>query len=115
FGAGISFPACIGDAISVGGVYDADVGPTSWCGNSQCSTILCTDNPTSADKFVCHANSGTNLDLLAPDWRTDAPQAGGGTPGFGGTSPACPFARGEAAGPAPRPAGPPPAAPPPPA
>ncbi|HKA15670.1 MAG TPA: S8 family serine peptidase [Myxococcota bacterium] len=97
FDAGISFPACIGDAISVGGVYDADVGPTSWCGNSQCSTILCTDNPTSADKFVCHANSGTNLDLLAPDWRTDAPQAGGGTHGFGGTSAACPYAAGEAA------------------
>jgi subtilisin family serine protease len=97
FDAGISFPACIGDAISVGGVYDANVGPTSWCGNANCSTILCTDNPTSADLFVCHANSGANLDLLAPDWRTDAPKAGGGTQGFGGTSAASPYAAGEAA------------------
>jgi subtilisin family serine protease len=97
FDAGISFPACIGDAISVGGVYDANVGPVSWCGNANCTTILCTDNPTSADLFVCHANSGANLDLLAPDWRTDAPKAGGGTQGFGGTSAASPYAAGEAA------------------
>ncbi len=95
--AGVSFPACIGDAISVGGVYDANVGPVSWCGNAQCTAILCTDNPTSADLFVCHSNSGANLDLLAPDWRTDAPQQGGGTHGFGGTSAACPYAAGEAA------------------
>ncbi|MGH7337093.1 MAG: S8 family serine peptidase, partial [Myxococcota bacterium] len=97
FDAGIAFPACIGGAISVGGVYDANVGPASWCGNAQCTTILCTDNPTAADKFVCHSNSGTNLDLLAPDWRTDAPQEGGGTHAFGGTSAACPYAAGEAA------------------
>ena len=97
FDAGIAFPACIGSAISVGGVYDANVGPVSWCGNAQCTTILCTDNPTSADQFVCHANSGSNLDLLAPDWRTDAPKAGGGTQAFGGTSAASPYAAGEAA------------------
>ena len=97
FDAGISFPACIGNAISVGGVYDANVGAANWCGNAQCSTILCSDNPTSADLFVCHANSGSNLDLLAPDWRTDAPKAGGGTQGFGGTSAASPYAAGEAA------------------
>jgi subtilisin family serine protease len=97
FDAGISFPACVGSAISVGGVYDANVGPASWCGNAQCTTILCTDNPTTADGFVCHSNSGANLDLLAPDWRTDAPQAGGGTHAFGGTSAATPYAAGEAA------------------
>jgi hypothetical protein len=94
---GISFPACVGNAISVGGVYDANVGPASWCGNASCSTILCTDNPTAADGFVCHANSGTNLDLLAPDWRTDAPKSGGGTQPFGGTSASSPYAAGEAA------------------
>ena len=95
--AGVSFPACIGSAISVGGVYDANVGPASWCGNAECTTILCTDNPTTADGFVCHSNSGANLDLLAPDWRTDAPQEGGGTHPFGGTSAASPYAAGEAA------------------
>jgi subtilisin family serine protease len=97
YDAGIAFPACIPSAISVGGVYDANVGSVSWCGNTQCTTILCTDNPTAADKFVCHANSGTNLDLLAPDWRTDAPKAGGGTQAFGGTSAASPYAAGEGA------------------
>ena len=97
FDAGIAFPACIADAISVGGVYDANVGPASWCANASCSAILCTDNPTSADLFVCHSNSGSNLDLLAPDWRTDAPKSGGGTRPFGGTSAACPYAVGEAA------------------
>jgi subtilisin family serine protease len=97
FDAGVAFPACIPDVISVGGVYDANVGPASWCANSQCSAILCTDNPTAADKFVCHANSGPLLDLLAPDWRTDAPQKGGGTHAFGGTSASCPYAVGQAA------------------
>jgi subtilisin family serine protease len=97
FDAGVAFPACIADAISVGGVYDANVGSVSWCGNASCSTILCTDNPTAADAFVCHTNSGANLDLLAPDWRTDTPQAGGGTHAFGGTSAASPYAAGEAA------------------
>lgn len=45
--AGISFPACVAQAISVGGVYDASVGGISWCGET-CDTILCTDNPTHA-------------------------------------------------------------------
>ena len=58
---GIAFPACVAEAISVGGVYDASVGGISWCGNANCSTILCTDNPTSADVFVCHTNSGSLL------------------------------------------------------
>ncbi len=94
---GISFPACVPDAISVGGVYDGNVGPASWCGNASCSVILCTDNPTAADAFVCHTSSGPLLDLLAPDWRTDTPADGGGTTAFGGTSASCPYAAGEAA------------------
>jgi subtilisin family serine protease len=94
---GVSFPACIPDAISVGGVYDASVGPVSWCGNASCSAILCTDNPTASDAFVCHSNSGAILDVLAPDWRTTTPADGGGTHDFGGTSAACPYAAGEAA------------------
>jgi hypothetical protein len=95
--AGISFPACVPDAISVGGVYDGDVGPASWCGNASCSAILCTDNPTAADDFVCHSNSGSLLDVLAPDWRTDTSADGGGIRAFGGTSAASPYAAGEAA------------------
>jgi subtilisin family serine protease len=95
--AGISFPACVPDAISVGGVYDANVGSVSWCGNATCTAILCTDNPTAADVFVCHSNSSSDLDLLAPNWRTDTSADGGGTTAFGGTSASCPYASGMAA------------------
>src|SRR5262249_31237453 len=39
--AGISFPACVAGAISVGGVYDANVGSVSWCGEDPlCLTAL---------------------------------------------------------------------------
>jgi cysteine-rich repeat protein len=94
---GISFPACVAEAISVGGVYDAALGSVSWCGNATCTTTLCTDNPTAADVFVCHSNSDELLDLLAPDWRTDTAALGGGTTAIGGTSAASPYAAAEAA------------------
>jgi len=93
---GISEPACIPEAISVGGVYDAAVGSISWCGNSSCSTTLCTDS-TGPDVFVCHSNSDEILDLLAPDWRTTSPALGGGVANFGGTSASSPYAAGQAA------------------
>jgi subtilisin family serine protease len=92
--AGVSFPACVAEATAVGGVYDANVGSVSWCGNSSCSTILCTDNPTFADKFVCHTNAGLPLDVLAPDYNTTTTSIGGGTTSFGGTSAAAPFVAG---------------------
>ncbi len=94
YDAGVSFPACVAEATSVGGVYDANVGSVSWCGNSGCTTILCTDNPTFADKFVCHSNAGLTLDVLAPDWRTTTTRLGGGTTDFGGTSAASPYVAG---------------------
>jgi cysteine-rich repeat protein len=93
---GISEPACIPGAISVGGVYDAALGSVSWCGNSSCSTTLCTD-ASGPDVFVCHSNSDELLDLLAPDWRTISPAMGGGVAQFGGTSASSPYAAGEAA------------------
>jgi subtilisin family serine protease len=99
YDAGVAFPACVADAISVGGVYDANVGSVSWCGEDPlCVTSLCTDSTTAADRFVCHANSGPLLDLLAPDYMTRTSKMGGGVePGFGGTSAACPYAAAEAA------------------
>jgi subtilisin family serine protease len=99
FDAGIAFPACVADVISVGGVYDAAVGSVSWCGEDPlCLTALCTDNPTEVDRFVCHTNSGPLLDLLAPDYKTTTSKMGGGVePAFGGTSAACPYAAAEAA------------------
>ncbi len=94
---GISFPACVPQAISVGGVYDASVGSVSWCGNANCTSILCTDSATAADVFVCHSNSDELLDLLAPNFRTTTSALGGGTTIFGGTSASSPYAAGEAA------------------
>lgn len=94
---GISSPACIAEAISVGGVYDAALGSVGWCGNSVCTRALCTDSPTAADVFVCHSNSDEILDLLAPDWRTSTSALGGGTTAFGGTSAASPYAAAQAA------------------
>jgi len=93
---GISAPACIPEAISVGGVYDASAGNISWCGNSSCTTILCTD-ATGPDVFVCHSNSDEILDMLAPNWRTTSPDMGGGVSNFGGTSASSPYAAGQAA------------------
>jgi hypothetical protein len=94
---GISFPACVTEAVSVGGVYDASLGSVAWCGNAACSTTLCTDNPTAPDVFVCHSNSDELLDLLAPNWRTDTTALGGGTTAFGGTSASTPYAAAEGA------------------
>jgi cysteine-rich repeat protein len=93
---GISEPACVTEAISVGGVYDANVGGVGWCGNADCSVILCSD-VSGPDVFVCHSNSDEILDILAPDWRTTSPDVGGGTSPFGGTSAASPYAAGQAA------------------
>jgi subtilisin family serine protease len=93
---GISEPACIPEVISVGGVYDASVGSVGWCGNSGCTTILCTD-ASGPDVFVCHSNSDEILDILAPNWRTTSPALGGGVAHFGGTSASSPYAAGQAA------------------
>ena len=94
---GISFPACVPEAISVGGVYDASLGSVSWCADASCGTILCTDSATAADRFVCHSNSDELLDILAPNWRTTTTALGGGAGSFGGTSASAPYAAGYAA------------------
>jgi hypothetical protein len=94
FDAGVAFPACVAEAIAVGGVYDAAIPTVSWCEDPGCTTILCTDTNPVADQFVCHTNSGSLLDVLAPDWRINVPTAGGGTGDFGGTSAAAPFVAG---------------------
>ncbi len=91
---GISLPACVPEAISVGGVYDANIGSISWCGSGGCTPALCTDSSTAADQFVCHTNNSTDLDVLAPDWRTRTSARGGGARNFGGTSAATPYVAG---------------------
>ena len=97
FDNGLEFPACVSEAIAVGGVYDASLGSVSWCGSTGCTTTLCVDSSTAADQFVCHSNSDELLDILAPDWRTDTTALGGGSRSFSGTSAASPYAAAEAA------------------
>lgn len=56
---GMSNPACTPNAISVGAVYDSNMGSISFTG-------LCTDSTTAADKVTCFSNSASFLTLLAP-------------------------------------------------
>jgi subtilisin family serine protease len=95
--AGIAFPACVNEAISVGGVYDASFSKVTWCADVGCTQTLCEDLATQPDTFVCHTNSGANLDLVAPDYRTRTTAIGGGFVNIGGTSIASPYAAGMAA------------------
>jgi len=70
-------PACTPGAISVGAVYDANLGGLNWG--------ICTDFTTVADKITCFSNSDDYLTLLAPGALISA---AGFT--FGGTSQATP-------------------------
>lgn len=85
---GISWPACLSDVVSVGMVYSAGQGPTSWDGESACA-----DPFTGPDVVPCSSNGGRALSLLAPGVRWSAPMAGGGRrTSFTGTSAAAPAA-----------------------
>ncbi|MFH1870124.1 MAG: IPTL-CTERM sorting domain-containing protein [Pseudomonadota bacterium] len=55
---GIAAPACTPGVISVGAVYDANLGAKAW--------TTCTDSTTAADKVACFSNSANFLTLLAP-------------------------------------------------
>ncbi len=55
---GLSSPACVPDAISVGAVYESNIGGVSYSN--------CTDSTTAADKAACFSNSADYLSILAP-------------------------------------------------
>jgi subtilisin family serine protease len=57
---GASYPGCIPGALTVGAVYDSNVGSMSW-GDGNC-----TDSTTYADKVTCFSQSGPNVKMLAP-------------------------------------------------
>lgn len=88
-GSQMSAPACVANTVSVGAVYDSNVGSTSFLG--------CTDSVTMADKVCCFSNSNSTLDLLAPGVWITSTGLGGGTSTFGGTSMASAHAAGAAA------------------
>jgi len=56
--AALSSPACTPDAVSVGAVYDANLGGLAYS--------ACSDATTAADKVTCFSNSASFLTLLAP-------------------------------------------------
>jgi Subtilase family/PKD domain/Viral BACON domain len=58
FTGGLTYPACAPAAISVGAVYDADVGGIGYSN--------CTDATTAADQVTCFSNSADYLKILAP-------------------------------------------------
>ncbi len=54
----LAAPACAPDAVSVGAVYDANVGSMLYSS--------CTDTTTAPDKVTCFSNSSALLTMLAP-------------------------------------------------
>jgi subtilisin family serine protease len=61
---GIGEPACATGAVSVGAVYDSNVGSLAW--------QTCPDKFTAADRVTCFSNSANFLTLLAPGALIDA-------------------------------------------
>jgi subtilisin family serine protease len=97
--AGVGSPACLSNVISVGAVYDANVGPQLGWLNVSCSPSGTCDNlTTAADLITCYSNSGIPLDILAPSHCAHTPSIGtSNNTCFGGTSAASPYAAGVAA------------------
>lgn len=83
-GTSMAAPACIANAISVGAVYDSNIGSISVLG--------CTDSTTAADQVTCFTNTNSSTDLCAPGAPTTSTGVGGGTSTYYGTSQASPLA-----------------------
>ncbi|HKU36703.1 MAG TPA: S8 family serine peptidase [Polyangiales bacterium] len=81
YASALASPACVPSAISVGAVYDANVGSVSYS--------ACSDSSTAADKITCFSNSASFLSVLAPG----APISAGGWV-MTGTSQASPHVAG---------------------
>jgi subtilisin family serine protease len=117
---GLGAPAAFANVISVGAVYDSDIGrnpPTGWVGcissNScvgytsgcPCPGKCYIDYTTAPDQVTTYSNSADFLDVFAPSenaYTTDIKGSSGYSSGdyyskFGGTSAACPYAAGTAA------------------
>lgn len=83
----IQIPGCLSQIISVGAVYDANLGGI---GFSDCQ-----DPSTGGDVVACYSNSASYLQLLAPSHAARTAKAGGGHDAtFGGTSAAAPYTAG---------------------
>lgn len=85
----VGAPACIQAVVSVGAVYDADIGPFAFGS--------CHDATTAADQIACFSDSNATLDLLGPGALITSDGRGGTTSTYAGTSQATPHAAGAAA------------------
>jgi hypothetical protein len=92
---GLAFPSCLSKAISVGAVYDGNIGGVGFGGEHPCD-----DATTASDQVTCYSNSANYLTILGPSHNARSPQAGVGAlrgsynPEFGGTSAATPYVAG---------------------
>lgn len=77
-------PACLSGTLSVGAVWDADVGPQSSSG--------CFDPSTTADQVTCFSNSNATTDLFAAGAPMVSAWLNGQTATVNGTSQAAPLA-----------------------
>lgn len=77
-------PACVANALSVGAVWDSNVGSVTILG--------CTDATTAADQVTCFSNSNGSTDLFAPGAPITSAYLFGATSTFYGTSQASPLA-----------------------
>jgi subtilisin family serine protease len=82
-GTGMIAPACIAKAVSVGAVWDANVGSQFLFG--------CTDATTTADQVTCWSNSSTTTDVFAPGALMTSSLLNGTTVTLAGTSYATPI------------------------
>jgi len=88
----IAQPACLLNVISVGAVYDANIGPANFS--------ICSDPVSGPDRVACYSNSADFLDILAPAHcatTASTTSSTGRKNCFGGTSSSTPFAAGVAA------------------
>lgn len=105
----MGLPACFSDIISVGAVFDDNIGRIGFCVSSdscasdQGTHASCDPDPVAwvnsgSDIVAPYTNMADFLDLLAPSHDATTPAPGGGhDSSFGGTSAACPYAAGIAA------------------
>ena len=83
---GISFPACISAAVSVGSVSDRNWG--------NCSVLGISPAPTAPDMVACYSNASNRLTLLAPGSPIVSAVPGGNYALMHGTSMAAPHVAG---------------------
>ena len=85
-GTSMASPACISGAISVGAVWDSNLGGAGANG--------CWDQSTAADQITCFSNRNAQTDLMAPGARITSAGLGGGLSTYSGTSQAAPMVAG---------------------